>query len=294
MPLGLSWSDYNEALIRRGEVLLDVGFVSDWSGELDGMNYDGKLGRPFEFPDSYIEFIAFLKIGFKLPYRMVQGAVRALSKVIRIEEMHFTHMRRRILAKKPLMKVEETDEPLTLVVDSSGLSTTRKGAYIEKMWRKQKRKFVKLHIAVDKKTKKIVEFRVTGSGTADTKKLPPMVKAALKKNRITKVYADTAYDSRGNFNLLDDLKIEPVIKVRKDSTTKAKGSPLRRREVILFKKLGYEGWKSLKDYGKRWLVEIVFSTFKRVLGEELFSRRFHSQKIEASFKVLLYNKFMTV
>jgi len=292
--LGLSWSDYNEALIRRGEVLLDVGFVSDWSGELDGMNYDGKLGRPFEFPDSYIEFIAFLKIGFKLPYRMVQGAVRALSKVIRIEEMHFTHMRRRILAKKPLMKVEETDEPLTLVVDSSGLSTTRKGAYIEKMWRKQKRKFVKLHIAVDKKTKKIVEFRVTGSGTADTKKLPPMVKAALKKNRITKVYADTAYDSRGNFNLLDDLKIEPVIKVRKDSTTKAKGSPLRRREVILFKKLGYEGWKSLKDYGKRWLVEIVFSTFKRVLGEELFSRRFHSQKIEASFKVLLYNKFMTV
>mgnify|MGYP002397114877 CR=1 FL=1 len=292
--MGLSWSDYNEALIRRGEVLLDVGFVSDWSGELDGMNYDGKLGRPFEFPDSYIEFIAFLKIGFKLPYRMVQGAVRALSKVIRIEEMHFTHMRRRILAKKPLMKVEETDEPLTLVVDSSGLSTTRKGAYIEKMWRKQKRKFVKLHIAVDKKTKKIVEFRVTGSGTADTKKLPPMVKAALKKNRITKVYADTAYDSRGNFNLLDDLKIEPVIKVRKDSTTKAKGSPLRRREVILFKKLGYEGWKSLKDYGKRWLVEIVFSTFKRVLGEELFSRRFHSQKIEASFKVLLYNKFMTV
>jgi hypothetical protein len=294
MPLGLSWSDYNEALIRRGEVLLDVGFVSDWSGELDGMNYDGKLGRPFEFPDSYIEFIAFLKIGFKLPYRMVQGAVRALSKVIRIEEMHFTHMRRRILAKTPLMKVKETDEPLTLVVDSSGLSTTRKGTYIEKMWRKQKRKFVKLHIAVDKKTKKIVEFRVTGSGTADTKKLPPMVKSASKKNRITKVYADTAYDSRRNFNLLDDLKIEPAIKVRRDSTTKAKGSPLRRREVILFKKLGYEGWKNLKDYGRRWLVEIVFSAFKRMLGEELFSRRFHAQKIETSLKILLYNKFMTI
>ena len=190
------------------------------------------------------------------------------------------------------IKVEQTDEPVTLVVDSSGLSTTRKGAYIEKMWRKQKRKFVKLHIAVDKKTKKIVEFRVTGSRTADTKKFPPMVKNASKKNKITKVYADTAYDSRRNFNLLDDLKIEPVIKVRKDSTTKAKGSPLRRREVMLFKKLGYEGWKSLKDYGKRWLVEIVFSAFKRVLGEELFSRRFQAQKIEASFKVLLYNKFM--
>ena len=296
MPLGLSWSDYNEALIRRGEILLDVDFVKDWSHELNGMNHPNKLGRPFEFPESYISFVAFLKIGFKLPYRMVQGAVRALSKVIRIEEMHFTHMRRRILVRKPPMKVDETNqnESMTLVVDSSGLSTTKKGAYIEKLWRKQKRKFVKLHIAVDKKTKKIAEFRVTGSRTHDTKKLPPMVKDASKKNKITKVYADTAYDSRINFNLLDDMNIEPAIKVRKNSITKAKGSPLRRREVILFKKLGYESWKNIKHYGERWLVEIVFSAFKRVLGEELFSRRFHSQKIEAALKILLYNRFMTV
>jgi len=292
--LGLSWSEYNEALISRGEVLLDVGFVGDWGRELKGMNYEGKLGRPFEFPDSYMGFVAFLKIGFKLPYRMVQGAVRALSKVIRIEEMHFTHMRRRILAKKPSLKIEKTNEPVTLVVDSSGLSTTRKGAYIEKMWRKQKRKFVKLHIAVDKKTKKIVEFRVTGSKTADTRKFRPLVKEASKKNKITKVYADTAYDSRVNFNLLDDMNIEPAIKVRRDSTTKAKGSPSRRREVLLFKRLGYEGWKNLKDYGQRWLVEIALSAFKRVLGEELFSRKFYAQKIEATLKILLYNKFMTV
>ena len=292
--MGLSWSEYNEALISRGEVLLDVGFVGDWGRELKGMNYEGKLGRPFEFPDSYMGFVAFLKIGFKLPYRMVQGAVRALSKVIRIEEMHFTHMRRRILAKKPSLKIEKTNEPVTLVVDSSGLSTTRKGAYIEKMWRKQKRKFVKLHIAVDKKTKKIVEFRVTGSKTADTRKFRPLVKEASKKNKITKVYADTAYDSRVNFNLLDDMNIEPAIKVRRDSTTKAKGSPSRRREVLLFKRLGYEGWKNLKDYGQRWLVEIALSAFKRVLGEELFSRKFYAQKIEATLKILLYNKFMTV
>ncbi len=302
MPLGLCWSDYNEALIRRGEVLLDIGFVSSWKYGLEELNCPGKLGRPFEFPDPYIEFLVFLKLGFKLPYRMVQGAVRALSKVIRIEEMHFTHMRRRILAKKkPSVKVEEnrkTDDPVTLIVDSSGLSTTRKGAYIEKMWRKQKRKFVKLHIAVDEKTKKIVEFRVTGSRTADTKKFPPLVKGAAKKKggrkNIAKVYADTAYDSKVNFNLLNDMDIEPAIKVRKGSSTKARGSPARRREVLLSNKLGYEGWKDLKQYGRRWLVEIAFSAFKRVLGEELSSRKFSAQKTEAAYKVMLYNKFMTV
>jgi hypothetical protein len=90
------------------------------------------------------------------------------------------------------------------------------------------------------------------------------------------------------------MGIEPVIKVRKGSTTKARGSPSRRREVLLFKKLGYEGWKNLKDYGQRWVVEIAFSAFKRVMGEELSSRKFSAQKIETSLKVLLYNKFMTV
>ena len=90
------------------------------------------------------------------------------------------------------------------------------------------------------------------------------------------------------------MNIEPSIKVRKNSTTKAKGSPLRRKEVLLFRKLRYESWKNIKHYGERWLVEIVFSAFKRVIGEELFSGRFHAQKIEASLKVLLYNKFMTV
>ncbi len=301
VPLGLSWSDYDEALIRRGEVLLDVGFVSNWEHGLRELNCPGKLGRPFEFPDPYIEFLVFLKIGFKLPYRMVQGAVRALSKVIRLEEMHFTHMRRRILrAKKPSVKVEEnrkTDDPVTLIVDSSGLSTTRKGAYIEKMWRKQKRKFVKLHITVDEKTKKIVEFRVTGSRTADTKKFPPLVKGAAKKKgrkNIAKVYADTAYDSRVNFNLLDNMGVEPAIKVRRGSSTKARGSPARRREVLLSNKLGYEDWKNLKGYGQRWLAEIAFSAFKRVLGEELSSRKFNAQKTEAAFKVLLYNKFITI
>ncbi len=50
--------------------------------------------------------------------------------------------------------------------------------------------------------------------------------------------------------------------------------------------LGYDGWKEVRDYGKRWLVEIVFSSFKRVLGETLRSRRFLSQKVEASLKVM--------
>ena len=42
-----------------------------------------------------------------------------------------------------------------------------------------------------------------------------------------------------------------------------------------------------------WIAEIVFSSLKRILGEDLLSRKFKAQKIEAGLKGMLYNKFMS-
>ena len=300
MPLGMSWRDYDEALIERGCAILDLGSLTSWKGELDAMN-DDKLGRPYEFPNSYISFLAFMKVGFDMPYRTVEGVIRELSEYVRfVEEMHYTHMRRRMLAlmkgKKPSDVIGPTDgeEPLTVIADSSGLSVSNKGSYIEDRWKKEKRKYVKLHVMADRKTGKIVGFRVTSEKTGDTKKFVPLVKEVAKKRKVAKAYADTAYDARKNFNALDDLSIEPAIRLRKNARTRSHGSPLRREEAVLVKRLGYEGWKSLKDYGKRWLVEIVFSSFKRVLGDTLRLRKFLNQKAEASLKVMLYNRFLSM
>lgn len=96
-----------------------------------------------------------------------------------------------------------------------------------------------------------------------------------------------AHDNRRNFNLLDRLDVEPVIVIRNNASTRARGCQLRREEVLLLKKLGYQKWKQIKDAGRRWIAEIVFSSIKRVLGEDLFSKRFSTQKVEASMKILL-------
>lgn len=297
----MSWHDYNESLIERGRVLFDLGFLENWNKELDRMN-DEKRGRPYEFPDSYIEFLSFFKVGLNAPYRIIEGMTEALSEYLTfVKEIHFTQIRRRVLAmtrKKTPEYVDRigesiNDDPLTIVVDSTGLSTTKKGSYIEEMWTKEKRKFVKLHIVADKKTGKIVGFRVTGEKTRDNAKFVPMVKEVARKRKVVKAYADAAYDSRNNFNLLKEIGAEPAIKLRKNASLKRMGSVLRQREAIMMDALGYEGWKSAKEYGKRWMVEIVFSAFKRVLGDTLTSRTFLSQKAEATLKVMLYNKFMS-
>ena len=91
MPANKSWHDYNESLVGRGRVLIDVSFLKSANDEIKKMN-KGKVGAPFQYPHSYIEFVAFLKVGFKIPYRTVQGIVRGLSEYLRIEEMHFTHI----------------------------------------------------------------------------------------------------------------------------------------------------------------------------------------------------------
>jgi len=294
MPLDKSWHDYNESLIERGRILMDIGFIKSWNKEIRDMN-EGKVGAPFEYSRSYIHFLAFLKIGFKVAYRTVQGIVRGLSDYIRIEEMHFTHIRRRILKIKPsVVNLGNDDKPVTLVVDASGLTVSKKGDYIEEKWIREKKEFIKLHIAVDEKSEKVVSFRITKGNVHDTRQFGALVRDSAKNHHVEKVYGDKAYDNRRNFNILDDIDAEPAISIRKNASTRSKGCPLRRYEVLLIKKLGYEGWKQLKDAGKRWIAETVFSSIKRVLGENLLSKKFKAQKVEAGLKVMLYNKFISL
>jgi hypothetical protein len=57
-------------------------------------------------------------------------------------------------------------------------------------------------------------------------------------------------------------------------------------------KLGYQCWNQLKDAGKRWIAEIIFSSIKRILGEDFLSKKFCAQKVEVGLNVMLYNKFI--
>lgn len=299
MPLDKSWHDYNESLIERGRILMDIGFLGSSKREIKNMN-KGKVGAPFEYSHTFIQFLAFLKIGFNISYRTVQGIIRGLSEYIKIEEIHFTQIRRRILKVKPSVgninqgndDNDDDKKPITLIVDASGLTITKKGDYIEQKWIRKKKEFIKLHIAVDAKSEKIVSFRVTKGNVHDSKEFSPMIREVTKEYDIDKVYADKAHDNRRTFNLLDNLNIKPAIQIRKNASIKTKGCPLRRDEVLLIRELGYDRWKQLKDTGRRWIAEIVFSSLKRVLSENLLSRKFKAQKTEAGLKVMLYNKFI--
>jgi hypothetical protein len=112
--------------------LIDLSFIKSSNKEIKKMNND-KVGAPFQYSDSYVQFLAFLKIGFKIPHQMVQSIVHGLSEYVKIvEEIHFTHIRRRMTRVKPSIGNDnDNEESITLVVDASGLSVSKKGDYVE-------------------------------------------------------------------------------------------------------------------------------------------------------------------
>jgi hypothetical protein len=53
----INWSEYNESLVRRGEMLFDSGFLQNWrAAELKIMN-KGKEGPHYRYPNSFISLL---------------------------------------------------------------------------------------------------------------------------------------------------------------------------------------------------------------------------------------------
>lgn len=55
----VNWREYNESLVRRGEVMFDTAFLGNWRAELRAMN-KGKEGAKYVYPSSLIWLLAIV------------------------------------------------------------------------------------------------------------------------------------------------------------------------------------------------------------------------------------------
>jgi hypothetical protein len=183
-----------------------------------------------------------------------------------------------------------TDQPISVAIDSSGIKVSNSGDWIRKKW-KVKKGYLKVHLAVDAKSKEAVSMEVTEESVHDNEEFKPLVHDAMAKNSIGRVYGDGAYDARANFNLLDANSIDPAIKVRKNASRKARGS-FARKGAVIEQQTDYDAWKEKHEYGDRWAVEGAFSSVKRIFGEYVSAKKFVNMAKEMETKISLYNLFM--
>jgi Transposase DDE domain len=137
-------------------------------------------------------------------------------------------------------------------------------------------------------------MKVTDEHVHDSKALPELVDSILKSDKtLDKVFANGAYDSNDIFKCLTDKGILPCIKVRRNSKVKKTNNTFRNLSVIS-QKNDLQGWKDSVSYGKRWIVETVFSCIKRTFGEYVYSVKFGNMVKEMMLKASLYNKMISI
>ena len=298
-------SVYNQSLVRRGEILIGFDVIDNWEAELKEMN-QGKVGEPFHYPDTFLLLLGYAKVYFHLPFRQTEGIAQghAKGKVPSIPD--YTTISRRInrldiRIKENNKSKEFEDEYITIAIDSTGIKVTNRGQWMREKWNvnNKNKGYLKIHVAVDVKTKKILSIKVTDEHVHDSKALPELVENIVESDNMTataigKLFADGAYEGNDVFRYLGDKGILPCIKVRKNARVRwKKGNSLRNLSVIS-QKNDLQKWKDSVSYGQRWIVETVFSSIKRMYGEYVYSVRLKNMIQEMMLKASLYNKMISI
>jgi len=271
----------------------------------------GKVGRPYQYSNVEIFAAYAIKCIFKLGYREASGIVEDYERQYGADNTpNFRTIHWRIKKLKndiiSLSIHEESKDivDIEVVIDSTGIKSRNDGEYRSTKYGKRK-EWCKMHIAVDRKTKRILNIIITDSSTGDAKEFIPLLEPV---GNVKVAAADGANDSNKNFEYCDDRHILPLIPAHVNATGGSLHRKLhveeqlgvirrrgRNRNVIPpkeIRKKNQEKWKNESGYHMRSIVESVFSVFKNTFGEYTFSKTKEMREKELMLKALVYNKYI--
>jgi IS5 family transposase len=283
-----NWKKYNKSLVRRGEIMLSFDAMEQWSTELKEMNR-GKEGHQYVYPESFMEALGYCHLYLHLPFRQTEGLIKShLSS--KTKTPTYSAIWKRV-NKLHINMNPKLGKDIVIAIDSTGVKVANRGEWMRQKWQKR-RGFLKIHVAVDVKSKQITGLTITDDKSHDSKSFVSLVEQSKQSGNVTKVLADGAYDTKDCFSYLYHDNITPGIKTRKNSSVNTNCYP--RRKSVLAQLCNLDLWKNSVRYGDRWIIEGVFSTFKRMFGEHVTSHKRENMIHELKMKVCLYNKMIVM
>ncbi len=173
-------------------------------------------------------------------------------------------------------------------MDSSGFSHSTGEEWTSVRFKKTRRqRFHALHNAVDTDTLLIHTTRVRTTPSGDPRFMVPLVRR-VSKSSLETVYGDKAYISRRNVQFIADIGAYPAIEPKSSSHINSKSHWAYGRLTREYR-ADSEEWKGVHRYGKRSLVETVFSMMKLRHGGSFSSRGGMERRRELLIKVVLHN-----
>ncbi len=287
------WKVENEKYIVRGEFLFDLDFVESWDDELKEMN-QGKRGAPFQFPESFIEWLAVLSQW--ISNRELQGVTRQFQWFgLLPKEADYSTISIRVNKIDTSFELPKEGK-FSVSCDGSGFKMTNRGDYKETKYGDGRKKFLKVTISADPNKKKLLDIDVSidGEGASEPKVAMSHLEYLIQMGfDVEKFFGDGSFDVHDLFDLLDQYAILSGIKIRKNASLDldGKGSLRRKLEVLKYRKLGYKKWARETNYGRRWTgTEGIFSAVKGIFGEETRSKKIENLIHEVKRKFWAYDK----
>jgi hypothetical protein len=286
-----NWPAYEAGLRRRGSLTL---WIED--AALECWQTIGPSGQA-RYTGAAIQTSLMLRAAFKLPLRQIEGLMTSVLSLmgLTISAPDHTTVSRRAVTLPVIQTTSVPHGPLHVLIDSTGLQVYGAGQWLEaKHGAKSRRKWRKLHLAVDAASGMIVAQTLTDQDVDD----PSQVGSLLDQidDPIVQVTADGAYDGAPTYQTIaqhgDDIEV--VIPPRATAIPSGElDTPTQRdRHLAMIAEQGRLAWQASTGYGQRSLVETTMGRYKTLIGPRLRARGFAGQQTEAAIGVAVLNRML--
>jgi IS5 family transposase len=291
-----NWNQYNTALVNRGRITL---WISPEVAQAWKAQKDGRACKQRTYSDVAIQTLLCLKILFKMTFRQAEGFGIDLIALLHLDLPcpDYTTLSRRQTHLSVDLGVRKTDEPIHLLVDSTGIKVAGEGEWKTRQWKAEyRRTWIKLHIGLDARSGQIVAAVVTDSSGGDADHFAEILDGV--EGEIDKVGADGAYDSVDNHRRIAErggvgiipARLGAVIRPEPEAT--ARNAVVSAMESLWDEESGDARWKEESGYHARSRVESEMFRYKRVIGDSVTSRNLDSQAVEVLLGCTILNRFL--
>ena len=284
-----NWPAYEQALVRRGDITLwlSADAIAAWTPAPTG-----RRGGQRKFSDHAIETALTLRLVFGLPLRQAEGFLRSVLSLMNVdrEAPDHTTLSRRSQHLDVRFHLIPADEPLHLIVDSTGLSIVGEGEWAAvKRGGRGTRGWKKLHLGVDGSG--AILAHVLTEGNADDATTGLTLIDAVEGN-ISRFTADAAYDTIAIYEAADARGAEVVVPPTKTAAVsrRRRRARVRDRTIVRVKKIGRRQWKKESGYHRQARVENTFFRYKSIIGDRLRARYPMAQETEAAIACNILNR----
>lgn len=209
-----NWKSYNEALKRRGSLLIWLDKDMVWLAPKAG-----RSGRPPVFCDAAIRFCLMVKLLFGLPLRQTTGMVSSILQMAGQEcsVPDFATLSRRQKNIAVEISSRRSAGPLNVSVDSTGIKVLGGGEWLPgKHGTHRRRQYRKVHLAMDTGTGDILAVEFTSSNERDSPVLPDLLEQIPADQEIGTVTGDGAFDTRRCHTAIFERGGIAIIPIRKN------------------------------------------------------------------------------